>query len=54
MRPRILLLLAEGPMTKDEARLDPSDRTLLERYRRGCDDAATQMYLRYARRLHGS
>ncbi len=28
-----------------------SDRTLLSRYRRGDDDAATELYLRYAHRL---
>src|SRR5947209_8356046 len=54
MCPRILLLLAERSMAKDpEAAAAPSDHTLLERYRRGSDDAATQLYLRYARRLHG-
>jgi RNA polymerase sigma-70 factor (ECF subfamily) len=31
----------------------PSDHSLLCRYRRGCQDAATQLYLRYAERLHG-
>ncbi len=36
-----------------EAAAVPSDHTLLERYRRGSDDAATQLYLRYARRLYG-
>jgi RNA polymerase sigma-70 factor (ECF subfamily) len=29
----------------------PSDRSLLRRYREGNQDAATQLYLRYARRL---
>jgi RNA polymerase sigma-70 factor (ECF subfamily) len=29
-----------------------SDRSLLQRFRRGSQDAATQLYLRYARRLH--
>jgi RNA polymerase sigma-70 factor (ECF subfamily) len=29
----------------------PSDRSLLRRYREGSQDAATQLYLRYARRL---
>jgi RNA polymerase sigma-70 factor (ECF subfamily) len=43
-------------MRTDEARgagasLVPSDRSLLRRYRAGCQDAATQLYLRYARRL---
>jgi RNA polymerase sigma-70 factor (ECF subfamily) len=31
----------------------PSDHSLLQRYRRGCEDAATQLYLRYAQRLRG-
>jgi RNA polymerase sigma-70 factor (ECF subfamily) len=31
----------------------PSDRTLLARYRGGSQDAATQLYLRYAGRLRG-
>ncbi len=31
----------------------PSDHSLLRRYRRGSQDAATQLYLRYARRLRG-
>jgi RNA polymerase sigma-70 factor (ECF subfamily) len=30
-----------------------SDRSLLRRLREGRDDAATELYLRYARRLHG-
>jgi RNA polymerase sigma-70 factor (ECF subfamily) len=30
-----------------------SDHSLLERYRRGSEDAATQIYLRYAHRLRG-
>jgi RNA polymerase sigma-70 factor (ECF subfamily) len=30
----------------------PSDRSLLRRFRAGQDDAATQLYLRYASRLH--
>ena len=30
----------------------PSDRSLLRRFRAGQDDAATQLYLRYAGRLH--
>jgi RNA polymerase sigma-70 factor (ECF subfamily) len=30
----------------------PSDHSLLQRYRRGQDDAPTQLYLRYAERLH--
>jgi RNA polymerase sigma-70 factor (ECF subfamily) len=31
----------------------PSDHSLLQRYRRGSQDAATQLYLRYAKRLRG-
>jgi RNA polymerase sigma-70 factor (ECF subfamily) len=31
---------------------DPSDRSLLKRFREGSQDAATQLYLRYAHRLH--
>jgi RNA polymerase sigma-70 factor (ECF subfamily) len=31
----------------------PSDHSLLARYRRGSQDAATQLYLRYADRLRG-
>ncbi len=31
----------------------PSDHSLLRRYRRGSEDAATQLYLRYAQRLRG-
>jgi RNA polymerase sigma-70 factor (ECF subfamily) len=31
----------------------PSDHSLLQRFRHGCQDAATQLYLRYARRLQG-
>ena len=31
----------------------PSDHSLLARYRRGSQDAATQLYLRYAERLRG-
>jgi RNA polymerase sigma-70 factor (ECF subfamily) len=30
---------------------EPSDHSLLRRYREGSEDAATQLYLRYARRL---
>ena len=42
--------------TTDEARgavasAGPSDRSLLRRYRLGSQDAATQLYLRYAQRL---
>lgn len=32
---------------------EPTDHSLLRRYRRGCQDAATQLYLRYAQRLRG-
>jgi RNA polymerase sigma-70 factor (ECF subfamily) len=31
---------------------EPSDHSLLRRFRRGQQDAATQLYLRYAHRLH--
>ena len=31
--------------------LEPSDRSLLARFRRGNEDAATQLYLRYVKRL---
>src|SRR5207302_2513111 len=31
----------------------PSDHSLLARFRRGSQDAATQLYLRYAQRLRG-
>jgi RNA polymerase sigma-70 factor (ECF subfamily) len=31
----------------------PSDHSLLQRYRHGSEDAATQLYLRYAQRLRG-
>ena len=34
-----------------ESPLPPSDRSLVRRLRAGSDDAATQLYLRYARRL---
>ena len=36
----------------DPAGDSDSDRSLLERFQRGQDDAATQLYLRYAERLH--
>ncbi len=39
-----------GSEPKDEVPV-PSDRSLLRRLRAGSDDAATQLYLRYARRL---
>jgi RNA polymerase sigma-70 factor (ECF subfamily) len=31
---------------------EPTDHSLLRRFRRGSQDAATQLYLRYAQRLH--
>lgn len=36
-----------------EGQAEASDRSLLCRYRRGSQDAATQLYLRYAARLRG-
>jgi RNA polymerase sigma factor (sigma-70 family) len=55
--------LAGGPMAKDEAGTPAeesqvvttamSDHSLLQRYRRGSEDAATQLYLRYVHRLRG-
>ncbi len=39
-------------MANDEP-ASPSDHSLLRRYRGGSQDAATQLYLRYARRLQG-
>jgi len=41
----------EEPVTAGEAAA--SDRSLLLRFRRGSEDAATQIYLRYAHRLRG-
>jgi RNA polymerase sigma-70 factor, ECF subfamily len=41
------------PGAEPEDGREPSDRSLLARYRRGSQDAATQFYLRYARRLRG-
>jgi RNA polymerase sigma-70 factor (ECF subfamily) len=35
-----------------EQALEPSDRSLLRRFRNGSQDAALQLYLRYAHRLH--
>src|SRR5262245_58717308 len=36
---------------KRDGIIETSDQTLLKRFRRGDDDAATAMYLRYAKRL---
>jgi RNA polymerase sigma-70 factor (ECF subfamily) len=38
--------------TPEPAGLEASDGSLLQRFRRGSEDAATQLYLRYATRLH--
>jgi RNA polymerase sigma-70 factor (ECF subfamily) len=45
----------ENPAAETErpATEAPSDHSLLRRYRRGSEDAATQLYLRYAQRLRG-
>jgi RNA polymerase sigma-70 factor (ECF subfamily) len=40
-----------GPIDADAASSQASDRSLVRRLRSGCEDAATQLYLRYARRL---
>jgi len=37
--------------SSEDATRPPSDRTLLRKLRGGCEDAATQLYLRYAQRL---
>jgi len=37
----------------DNFAFEPSDGSLLRRLRKGEQDAATRLYLRYARRLHG-
>ena len=37
----------------DKSASEPSDGSLLRRLRKGEQDAATRLYLRYARRLHG-
>lgn len=37
----------------DNSASEPSDGSLLRRLRKGEQDAATRLYLRYARRLHG-
>ncbi len=59
-RPLLLFPADEARMadkpddTPAEARPDgPSDHSLLQRYRRGSQDAATQLYLRYVGRLRG-
>jgi len=41
-----------SPADNDEMR-ERSDRSLLRRFRRGEEDAATELYLRYAKRLRG-
>jgi RNA polymerase sigma-70 factor (ECF subfamily) len=41
----------ERPMTAGSPQDEPSDRSLLQRFQRGSQDAATQLYLRYAARL---
>jgi RNA polymerase sigma-70 factor (ECF subfamily) len=42
---------AEAGETSQEPGAEPSDHSLLRRFRRGSEDAATQLYLRYAQRL---
>ena len=37
----------------DNSASEPSDGSLLRRLRKGEQDAATRLYLRYAKRLHG-
>ncbi|MDB5389069.1 MAG: polymerase subunit sigma-70, partial [Planctomycetaceae bacterium] len=37
----------DGPVLRDV-----SDHSLLRRFRLGSEDAATEIYMRYARRLH--
>ena len=45
---------AEEPRAQGQppASAEPSDHSLLRRFRRGSQDAATQLYLRYVNRLH--
>lgn len=38
--------------SRSAASAEPSDRSLLRRFRSGSEDAALQLYLRYAQRLH--
>ena len=45
-------LAAHSAAPEGPAANGPSDRSLLRRFRAGQDDAATQLYLRYAGRLH--
>ncbi len=58
-RPGLSVSLADGPgnpVLKGETMSDtpaPSDRSLLVQLRRGQQDAATRLYLRYAARLRG-
>lgn len=40
-----------GPSDADAQNLPVSDRSLVRRLRTGCEDAATQLFLRYAQRL---
>lgn len=40
-----------GPIDDEGLNLPSSDRSLVRRLRTGCEDAATQLYLRYAQRL---
>ena len=46
-----MVALRERRMDSSDKTSQPSDRTLLNRYRRGDGDAATELYLRYAERL---
>jgi RNA polymerase sigma-70 factor (ECF subfamily) len=41
-----------GPQAEPPPREAISDRSLLQRFQRGQSDASTQLYLRYAQRLH--
>jgi len=43
----------EREVTTTEQTTGPSDQSLLLRFQRGQGDAATALYLRYAKRLHG-
>ena len=45
--------LGEQPQPAPQDQQEVSDGSLLRRLRAGSEDAATQLYLRYARRLHG-
>jgi RNA polymerase sigma-70 factor (ECF subfamily) len=49
---RIAMATPEQPSSSANT-AGPSDHSLLQRYRRGSQDAATQLYLRYAQRLRG-